>query len=226
VPDTVKVPGLGPTNKKWVYAGGALIVGLVGYAYWTRAKQAPVVEPVNPDALPEDRVPFTDQDVSSGAGQSFSGGLPTTVAEWVQRATDRLAEFSADPLAVAAALGKFVTRQQLTATEADIVRQAIGQFGPPPGETLPILLLPPNTPPPVTSAPRHKYVTQLHIVAENTPVRTLVQRFSNPDPKISTGNNIQTATVATQADPRNRGDIRNGIALKQHGIYVHTVQAA
>jgi hypothetical protein len=69
-------------------------------------------------------------------------------------------------------------------------------------------------------------VVQIHIPAVKTPVRDLVKRFSDPSPAISTGNNIQVAVVRTQADPRNVGDIRTGVALAQHKIYVTTVQKA
>jgi hypothetical protein len=153
MPDDVKLPGLGKTNKKFVYGGAALIVGILGYAYWSRAKASTAVEPINPDAIPEDRVPFTDAQVSSGGGADQTAGAPLTVAAWVSQATDRLIELGRDSTLIASALGKYVTRQQLTTDEADIVRSAIGQFGQPPGESLPILLLPPNTPPATTPPP-------------------------------------------------------------------------
>lgn len=227
--ETVKIPGAGPVKKQWVYAGGALLVGIVGYAYYKRAK-TPVVEPINPDALPEDRVPFTDAQVSSGLGESQTAGAPVTVADWVRQATDRLIELGNDATAVAAALGAYVTHQKLTTTQAGLVQQAVGQFGYPTNNAgeYPILLAPVTTTPPPTTggAVKHRYVVQVHIVAANTPVRDLVRRFSSTDPAVATGNNLQTATVRTQADPRNAGDIRTGIAFAQHKIYVTTVQKA
>lgn len=227
--ETVKVPGAGPVKKQWVYVGGALLVGIVGYAYYKRAR-APVVEPINPDAMAQDRVPFTDAQVSSGLGESQTAGAPVTVADWVRQATDRLIELGADPTMVASALGRYVTHQQLAVTESDLVRQAVGQFGYPANDagSYPVLLAPVTTTPPPTTggAVKHKYVVQIHIVSTNTGVRDLVRRFSSTDPAVATGNNIQTATVRTQADPRNAGDIRTGIALAQHKIYVTTVQKA
>jgi hypothetical protein len=146
--ETVNVPAVGKTNKTYVYAGGALLIGIVGYAWWKR-RTATAVEPINPDALPEDRVPFTDAQVSSGESDSFTAGHPTTVSDWVQAATNRLLELGKDPLLVASALGKYITRQPLTLDEEDVVRSAIGQFGTPPGgDTYPILRQPaqPSTP--------------------------------------------------------------------------------
>ncbi len=224
--ETVQVPGAGPVKKTWVYVGSALLVGIVGYAYYKRAK-TPVIEPINPDALPSDRVPFTDAQVSSGLGGSLTAGAPVTVADWVRQATDRLIELGGNATLIASALGKYVTHQQLTTAEADLVRQAIGQFGYPTNDagSYPVLLAPATTtPPPTTTTSNHKYVVQTHIPTVNTPVRDLVKRFSDPSPAISTGNNIQVATVRTQADPRNVGDIRTGVALAQHKIYVTTVQ--
>jgi hypothetical protein len=226
--ETVKLPGAGPVKKTWVYAGGALLVGIVGYAYYKRSR-APVVEPINPDALPEDRVPFTDAQVSSGLGESQTAGAPVTVSDWVRQATDRLIELGGDATLIASALGKYVTHQKLTEPEADLVRQAVGQFGYPTNDagSYPIILAPvTTTPPPTGGTSNHKYVVQIHIPAVKTPVRDLVKRFSDPSPAISTGNNIQVAVVRTQADPRNVGDIRTGVALAQHKIYVTTVQKA
>ncbi len=34
--DTFALPVLGPTKKEYVYAGGALVAGIVGYAYWSK----------------------------------------------------------------------------------------------------------------------------------------------------------------------------------------------
>lgn len=227
--ETVKIPGAGPVKKTWVYAGGALLVGIVGYAYYKRSR-TPVVEPINPDAMAQDRVPFTDAQVSSGLGESQTAGAPVTVADWVRQATDRLIELGNDATTVAAALGAYVTHQKLTATQAGLVQQAIGQFGYPTNDagSYPVLLAPVTTTPPPTTggAVKHRYVVQVHIVAANTPVRDLVRRFSSTGPAVATGNNLQTATVRTQADPRNAGDIRAGIALAQHKIYVTTVQKA
>lgn len=36
---TMNVPGIGNVNKTYVYAGGALVVGIVGYAYYKRRQQ-------------------------------------------------------------------------------------------------------------------------------------------------------------------------------------------
>src|SRR6266545_1238965 len=225
--ETVKVPGAGPVKKTWVYVGGALLVGIVGYAWYKRAR-TPVIEPINPDALPEDRVPFTDAQVSAGLGVSQTAGAPVTVADWVRQATDRLIELGGDATLVASALGRYVTHQQLTTPEADLVRQAVGQFGYPTNDasSYPVLLAPATTTPPPATAVKHRYVGQTHIPVVNTPVRDMVRQYSDPSPAISTGNKLQTATIRTQADPRNVGDIRTGVALAKHKIYVTTVQKA
>jgi len=223
MPDDVQAPGIGKVPKQWVFVGLAAVGGIVAYAWWRNRQTA--VEPINPDALPEDRVP--PDTVEVGTGVSESAGRPLTNSEWAQAATDRMVELGYDTVTVSSAIGKYLSRQPLSGDEATLIRTVLGQLGPPPDGDFPVTLAPSgSTTPPPTTTVGHKYVVQLHQIAVNTPVRDLVERFSSTDPAVATGNNIQTATVRTQADPRNIGDIRAGIALKQHAIYVTTVQRA
>lgn len=175
MPDDVNAPAVGKIPKRWLWVGGAVAAGIVGYAYW-KNRSTPV-EPISPDSLPEDRVPFTDADVSSGSGASESAGRPLTNAEWSQQATDRMLELGYDSTAVAQALGRYLGRQPLTPDEQTLVRTAIGQIGLPPDGDFPIMSAPPAATPPPSSGggkPRPRKPT-LHWESHHVARQTLIQ---------------------------------------------------
>ncbi len=61
---TVKVPGIGQVEKKYVYIGGALVAGIVGYAYWSRARAT----------ASEDVADYTTAE-PSGTDSAYDGGV-------------------------------------------------------------------------------------------------------------------------------------------------------
>jgi len=131
--DTIKLPGAGPVNRKVVLVAGAVGVGVVGYAWWTRKPEAipeEVVTESELDAIGDERIPTTGVPYDPNIGAPTTG--ITTNAEWSQFATDRLNGLGYDPIAVGDALGKFLDKQPLTSAEANIARAAISQAGPPP----------------------------------------------------------------------------------------------
>lgn len=82
-----------------------------------------------------------------GANPVGSGGVvlaPATNAAWAQQVEAYLQTLGYDPVATAAAIGKYLTGQTLTADQAAIVAAAKGFFGNPP-QNVPN---PPTTPPP------------------------------------------------------------------------------
>lgn len=149
--DTINLPGLGPTRAVYVYAGGALVVGIVGYA-WYKNQQATA----NTDfvgASPDD---YATGDYDSPLGNSggnstgnFDSTDPNAIktnAQWTAFAVEKLSTYNYDAATVASALGKYLARQGLTEAEIGIVQQAIAVAGPPPiGGPYPIsTALPPN----------------------------------------------------------------------------------
>ena len=148
--DTINVPGLGPTRAVYVYVGGALVVGIVGYA-WYKNQQATPTDFVG--ASPDD---YATGDYDSPLGNSggnstgnFDSTDPnaiTTNAEWTAFVVEKLASYNYDAATVSAALGKYLARQGLTEQEISIVQQAIAVAGlPPVGGPYPISpALPPN----------------------------------------------------------------------------------
>ena len=159
--DTIDLPAVGPVKKQWLYVGGALALGIVGYAWYQHAQSAGAAgdeTPVDPE--------FENYGVDGGgsAGGTTTGGLaytppaetdpddlpPTTNAAWVQRCVDYLSDvIGFDAQLVSTTLGKYLGRQPLTAVEADLVRTALGAVGSPPvGEYRIIMIGTPSTPTP------------------------------------------------------------------------------
>lgn len=127
---TVTVPGVGPVDAKYVYAGGALVVGIVGYSYWRRSAGSGSAEVV--ETLPDDA---GTGDVADGWGNTpgqsgNSNGSwvpdgdrdPATAAEWTNLAVERMTNIGYDGQAVASAIGMWLGRQNLTQDQADMIR--------------------------------------------------------------------------------------------------------
>lgn len=151
MPDTVNVPGVGPAQRKWVLAGGALVAGIVGYAYLKRSRQAAAAEvtPPTPSELP----PADLAGVSTGGGTTSTGlKFITTNAEWSQDATDKLVALGYDAVAVSTALGKYLANQFVTAQEAQYIYTAIALSGHPPVGSFSVRLEP--TPTSTSSPPK------------------------------------------------------------------------
>lgn len=126
-------------NKKALYVAGAVGVGVVGYAWWTRKPEIPgeVVTESELDKLGDERIPTTG--VPYDPNVRPTQGIVTN-AEWAIFATDRLNTLGYDPIVVADALGAFLDRRPLTPAEANIARAAIAQAGEPPvGRPWPVL---------------------------------------------------------------------------------------
>lgn len=188
---SVHLPGVGEVKKSWLAIGGAVVVGILGYAYWRNRSN------VTADAAPTD--PALGDPLASGA--TTTGGLtfqpgdppdpatlpPVDNAAWVQRAIAYLETINFDGATVASALGKYLARQPLNSAEADIVRTAQGAIGlppvgsyqiimtgtppPPPPPDPPVNNPPPpvNNPPPPPSAPAPVYVVTARFTKVNPP---------------------------------------------------------
>lgn len=157
---TVKIPGIGPVEKKYVYAGVAVVAGIVGYAYW-QARQAPADSGVSAQADDSTGLEGDAGDVGPGASDYVNPGgsqgspievdnnpLPTSNAEWTRLALDYLTSNGYDFMTVSVALGKYLAHQSVTAAEADIIRTANAVLGAPPSGTYTITITPSTTAPP------------------------------------------------------------------------------
>jgi hypothetical protein len=132
VAETVELPGIGQVKTEYVWAGGAAIAGFVTFAWWrarTSSDTAPIVLDPN-DVVPEGEHNPPPSNDSSGDYDTTEP--PRNNAEWSRAATEYLSQAGYDPKLVAGALGKFLQRAELSASEADAVRAAVAVTGYPP----------------------------------------------------------------------------------------------
>lgn len=131
--ETVKVPAIGPVNRRWVAVGGALVAGIVGYAWWNRSRSSTGVPEVLPEDVPVDRVPPATVVGSEDFDTGEVRAIINTNAEWFTAAVDYLSTTGGfDFIFVSLTLGKFLSRRQLTEAEANLVQAAKGAVGDPP----------------------------------------------------------------------------------------------
>jgi len=151
--ETIKLPVIGPTKRTYVYAGGALIAGIVGYAWFSRTRTSPAEEAtVLPEDIPQDRQPPPTVVGSEDFDDENVRAIINTNAEWYTAAIDYLVSTGGFDFTFAAlALGKFLARRTVTEDEANLIQAAKGAVGEPPqGGPWPIVraVAPgPSTPP-------------------------------------------------------------------------------
>lgn len=157
--DTIDLPKIGKVNKNYVYAGVAVVIGIVGYAYWKRNAGAKEDTGFDPNAIdPLTGLPYS---ASLSGSDSYSNPAPSvtqavidnstdtidTNAEWSNVVTTKLGEIGYESSYVAIILGKYLGGQQLTKEEADIIRTAWAYYGHPPVDKAIILTTTPTTTP-------------------------------------------------------------------------------
>lgn len=150
MPADVDIPGIGNVDQKWAIGGAALVLGIVGYAWWRRGTMtASAPTTLNSPEDATDAFYEASQDAYQGAfgtpGMTVhpttgdpSQLPPATNSEWAQRAITALTSVNIDATMAAMAIGKYMTRQTMSNAEADIVRTAIGMLGKPPQGEFPI----------------------------------------------------------------------------------------
>lgn len=165
--ELVKLPGLGEVPRNYLMIGGAVVIGVVGYAWWRQGGsigQEPAPAP-NPDLIPvTDRTPVVGD--STGDFDETNPDVISTNAQWTQRSVEFLsATGSWDPGLITTALGKYLNRKPLTAIEQDVVLSARGAFGDPP-QNGPFAIVPalPDTAQKPTVAPGNVRVTSKSVI--------------------------------------------------------------
>lgn len=149
----MNVPGIGTVDQKYVYAGGALVAGIAGYAWWkAKSNAAPAVVPgvdTFPDAGTGGAAGYQNPAPSSGTiTPGGVGTAPSTNVAWSQQATEALAALGYDVGTLSAVIGKYLTRQPLTAQEQQWIQTAWAYVGKPPDGAYPIVTAPGTTPTP------------------------------------------------------------------------------
>jgi hypothetical protein len=135
---TVKLPGVGPVKKVYLYVGIGAVGVLAAYLMWRRQQDAAAADEVPADADLGTGLTTPDGgDVYQGAN---AGGAPTadpditpmpsTNVEWTQQVLDYFNWL--EPGFVSSTVGKYLARVPLSADEADFIRQAWAARGKPP----------------------------------------------------------------------------------------------
>jgi hypothetical protein len=133
--DHVKLPGIGNVKKNQVSVGIAVVLGIVGFAWWKQRSAAAAAAPT-PILATNDVVPSTTYDPAATGDATVTvdstAGAITTNAQWTQAAIDKMSGYGWDPITVSSALGAYLQRKGLTATQMEIVQTALGVVGSPP----------------------------------------------------------------------------------------------
>lgn len=169
----VKIPGIGPVKKGYAYAGVALVMGIVGYAYYRR-KNHPAAAADTPAATTPDSStptsPYTQPSDGSGyspypAQQPYSpygydiygnplpaptglygGGAYTTNSAWAEAAEAALENTGLTLATAATAVTRVLGGLSVTSTQQGYFLQAVGTLGQPPqGYPKPIHVVDPTT---------------------------------------------------------------------------------
>lgn len=159
---TIKVPGIGPTKRAYVYGTGAVVGGYVAWRWWQAGQERAADAEAAP---PPESAGTIGADVGSGEGGYYGTppiGSDTTVgqpitsnADWFQRAVDYLEGTGKDRAAAADALGLYLDHRALTADQQNLVRVALGAVGTPPTGG-PYTLITASAPAPSSvTAPKH-----------------------------------------------------------------------
>lgn len=131
----VDLPAIGRVDKKYMYAALALVVGIVGYAWWNRrasaAADTPTVDPTTGSQDPASGGAYVNPRPVQSTIDQTSDTIDTNV-EWTQAVTEKLSLMFYDATFIATTLGKYLARQPLTTDEADLVRTAWAFQGKPP----------------------------------------------------------------------------------------------
>lgn len=170
--DTVKIPGVGSVPRSYAVIGGLVVVGIAGVAWVWHLRnrgaedEAAVDETTvdytqGGDYVYGDNLAYADYAYDGGAYPypsytTPSYGVPQTVQnpdpitnpEWTARAIEHLEMVGVESQAASLAVSRYLLKECLTATQADIVRQAIGRLGPPPQGSFSIIVCPSTPPPP------------------------------------------------------------------------------
>lgn len=180
---TVKIPGVGTVPTKYAVAGGVVVVVIAGVA-WVRFANSRAQEedlgPVVDDYTGVAETIYPAYSTDYAPDESYYGGAypyptyttpsygltttvqtpdPITNSEWTQRSIEHLELVGAESMAASLAVSRYLLKECVTPTQADLVRQAVAALGPPPQGTFSIITCP-TTPsqqqddtPPNTSQP-------------------------------------------------------------------------
>jgi hypothetical protein len=208
--ETINLPVIGAAKRTYVYAGGALVLGIVGYAWWKAQAAAPAPIDTGAVDVPVEELPGQSGGpafASTGGGTSDTGAMfITTNGEWSDAALAKMIDLGYDSVQVSTALGKFLANQQVTATEASWIYTALGLVGEPPVGTHSVRLATSSSPAPTTSAPKTtvKTAATANWIGHRVTVRTTLGAIASHYAASKTPTGIYSTLKAIDARPENR----------------------
>lgn len=160
----MKLPAIGTVPSKYAYGGGALVIGIAGYAWWHRGTSAAAAAPdstVTDPALAAEGVsdgsPWPFRPGGSTVTGDTTGSAPTTPQEWSNAAVSALANSFWDTQAATSAVGRYIAQDPtgLQPAEVIMIQAAIALVGTVPGgksyRIIPAAVV--TKPPPATTPP-------------------------------------------------------------------------
>ncbi|WP_301177237.1 fibronectin type III domain-containing protein [Actinomadura geliboluensis] len=164
---TVDIPGVGKVPTKWAVAGGLAVAGIVGVAYWRYSQNNAALENAGGTTdftgATGDETVYPAYSTDYAPDGSYDGGAypypsyttpsyglttttqtadPTTNSQWTQRSIEHLELVGVESQAGSLAVSRYLLKECVTATQADMVRQAVAALGPPPQGTFSIVVCP------------------------------------------------------------------------------------
>lgn len=133
--EELDVPVIGPTDKRWVIGGAAVVAVLVAYAWWKHqqdqaaAAAAPVVDPSTGSQTGSDAYVNPNPVVDQPPGTTDA---ILTDQQWTQAVLSDLENVGYDPGFITDTIGKYLASQPLTADEIKLIRDAWAYEGHPP----------------------------------------------------------------------------------------------
>lgn len=187
---TVKLPAIGEVPTKYAYAGVAIVVGIVGYAYFKRRQSGSAAATAAPDPNsidPATGLTYAQEQAAGSVGTLGSTGYSnpnpnasgystvsgtstiTTNMDWSAAVSNALGNLGYDPTFIASTIGKYLSSQPLTADEAALIRVAWAYEGKPPSGPTNIVTAPTQTQTPVPTPPS-RMSTKTDITVSGTTV--------------------------------------------------------
>lgn len=167
MPETIRLPGVGSVQTRYVVIGGLAVAAVAGF-FWVRhwsGAGAPVddetavadfttdqevIYPAYSDAYATDYAydgpyPYPSHTTPSyGLTTTVQTADPVTNSSWTQRSIEHLELVGVESQSASLAVSRYLLKECLTATQADIVRQAVAAMGPPPQGSFSIVVCPPG----------------------------------------------------------------------------------
>lgn len=187
---TVKLPGIGPVKKAYLYVGIGAVGVLAAYLMYRRQQSLDDASstPADADLGTGLTTPGAGSDVYQGANAGGSPStdpdiepMPRSNVEWTQQVLDYFSWL--EPNFVSSTVGKYLSRQKLSSDEGNFIRQAWAARGKPPEGPDTFTLTDdgnsPGTPPPPNNATK---IAGLHVSGATKTTITISWGFEGQKP--------------------------------------------